>query len=128
LQIDKEIIMELKNEPDEIELLLLGACESGKSTFLKQVLILCHLFDHCVVYQAGIRPVDCAFSIIFNYFDYCAYCLLLTRNRMKPAFSTILTTVLPMGKEIDKIEHKVFNTFLTILTTVFFDLENDKTN
>jgi hypothetical protein len=37
LQIDKDIIMELKNEPDEIELLLLGACESGKSTFLKQV-------------------------------------------------------------------------------------------
>jgi hypothetical protein len=36
-QIDKDIIMELKNEPDEIELLLLGACESGKSTFLKQV-------------------------------------------------------------------------------------------
>jgi len=29
--------------------------------------------------------------------------------------------VLPMGKEIDKNEHKVFNNFSTILTTVFFD-------
>ena len=36
-RIDKEILMELKNEPDEIEILILGAPESGKSTLLKQV-------------------------------------------------------------------------------------------
>ena len=38
-RIDKEILMELKNEPDEIEILILGAPESGKSTLLKQVYI-----------------------------------------------------------------------------------------
>lgn len=38
-RIDREILMELKNEPDEIEILILGAPESGKSTLLKQVCI-----------------------------------------------------------------------------------------
>ena len=37
-RIDKEILLELKNEPDEIEILILGAPESGKSTLLKQVI------------------------------------------------------------------------------------------
>jgi len=55
-QIDKDIILELKNEPglsilalnsspiityvtftDEIEVLILGPCESGKTTFMSQV-------------------------------------------------------------------------------------------
>jgi ribosome biogenesis GTPase A len=36
-KIDKDILMELKNEPDEIDILILGAPESGKSTLLKQV-------------------------------------------------------------------------------------------
>ncbi len=61
-QIDKEIILELKNEPgivcliiaslklnylflkitisDEIEVLILGPCESGKTTFMSQVIKL----------------------------------------------------------------------------------------
>ena len=39
-RIDKEILMELKNEPDEIEVLLLGPTEAGKSTFLKQARII----------------------------------------------------------------------------------------
>ena len=36
-QIDREIFRELKKESDEIEILILGAPESGKSTLLKQV-------------------------------------------------------------------------------------------
>lgn len=40
-KIDKQILQELKNEPDEIEILILGAQESGKSTLLKQVSIVC---------------------------------------------------------------------------------------
>ena len=38
-KIDKQIMQELKNEPDEIEILILGAQEAGKSTLLKQVRI-----------------------------------------------------------------------------------------
>ena len=37
-KIDKQILQELKNEPDEIDILILGAQEAGKSTLLKQVL------------------------------------------------------------------------------------------
>ena len=37
-EIDREIFRELKKESDEIEILILGAPESGKSTLLKQVL------------------------------------------------------------------------------------------
>ena len=36
-KIDKQILQELKNEPDEIDILILGAQEAGKSTLLKQV-------------------------------------------------------------------------------------------
>ena len=39
-EIDREIFRELKKESDEIEILILGAPESGKSTLLKQVLLL----------------------------------------------------------------------------------------
>ncbi len=44
-KIDKDILMELKNEPDEIEILILGAPESGKSTLLKQVIHVFHDID-----------------------------------------------------------------------------------
>ena len=39
-KIDKQILQELKNEPDEIDILILGAQEAGKSTLLKQVSII----------------------------------------------------------------------------------------
>ncbi|TRY67423.1 hypothetical protein TCAL_11116 [Tigriopus californicus] len=55
-KIDKEILLELKNEPDEIEILLLGAPESGKSTILKQIRII-YKSDYTLEERLMFKPI-----------------------------------------------------------------------
>eukprot|EP00095_Tigriopus_kingsejongensis_P004706 maker-scaffold276_size226481-snap-gene-1.24 protein:Tk04706 transcript:maker-scaffold276_size226481-snap-gene-1.24-mRNA-1 annotation:"hypothetical protein TRIADDRAFT_50797" len=55
-KIDKEILLELKNEPDEIEILLLGAPETGKSTILKQIRII-HKSDYTLEERLMFKPI-----------------------------------------------------------------------
>lgn len=61
-KIDRDILKELKNEPDEIELLLLGASESGKSTILKQMRII-HKSDYSLEEKLMFRPIIFANTI-----------------------------------------------------------------
>ena len=61
-QIDKEILKELKQEADEIDLLLLGAAESGKSTILKQMRII-HKADYALEERIMFKPIVYANTI-----------------------------------------------------------------
>jgi len=61
-QIDKEILQELKQEADEIDLLLLGAAESGKSTILKQMRII-HKADYGLEERIMFKPIVYANTI-----------------------------------------------------------------
>ena len=61
-KIDNAILMELKNEPDEIELLLLGATESGKSTVLKQMRII-YKSDYTMEEKMMFKPIVYANTI-----------------------------------------------------------------
>lgn len=72
-KIDKRILQDLLNEPDDIEVLLLGTPGSGKSTFLKQIRIL-HKSDFtlderlafkCVVWANIIHTM----SIVLNFME-----------------------------------------------------------
>ena len=61
-KIDDAILAELKNEPDEIELLLLGSAESGKSTVLKQMRII-HQSDYTLEEKMMFKPIVFANTI-----------------------------------------------------------------
>ena len=61
-KIDDAILSELKNEPDEIELLLLGSSESGKSTVLKQMRII-HQSDYTLEEKMMFKPIVFANTI-----------------------------------------------------------------
>ena len=61
-KIDDNILAELKNEPDEIEVLLLGASESGKSTVLKQIRII-HQADYTLEEKLMFKPIVFANTI-----------------------------------------------------------------
>ena len=61
-KIDDGILAELKNEPDEIEMLLLGATESGKSTVLKQMRIM-HKSDYTLEEKLMFKPIVFANTI-----------------------------------------------------------------
>jgi energy-coupling factor transporter ATP-binding protein EcfA2 len=61
-QIDKEILQELKQEADEIDLLMLGATESGKSTILKQMRII-HKADYGLEERILFKPIVYANTI-----------------------------------------------------------------
>ena len=61
-KIDRDILMELRNEPDEIEILLLGAPECGKSTLLKQMRII-HKSDYTLEEKLMFKPIVYANTI-----------------------------------------------------------------
>ena len=61
-RIDREIMTQHRNEPDEIELLVLGAGESGKSTLLKQMRII-HKSDYTLEEKLMFKPVVYANTI-----------------------------------------------------------------
>ena len=61
-KIDREIFRELKNEPDEIEILILGAAESGKSTLLKQIRLI-HKSDYTLEERLMFKPIVFANAI-----------------------------------------------------------------
>ena len=61
-KIDKQILQELKNEPDEIEILILGAQEAGKSTLLKQIRLI-HKSDYTLEERLMFKPIVFANTI-----------------------------------------------------------------
>ena len=61
-KIDKDILNEVKNEPDEIEVLLLGAPGSGKSTILKQIRLI-HYKEYSLEERLMFKPIIFANAI-----------------------------------------------------------------
>ena len=61
-KIDDGILAELKDEPDEIEVLLLGHSESGESTVLKQMRII-HKSDYTLEEKMMYKPIVFANTI-----------------------------------------------------------------